>query len=119
MKGAATGLCALFVLGSITAQAQDPTFAQGTVKHMIIVIQENRTPDNLFGGDTSLPTGANIATKNLPVKNSQGQLTTTNLTALPIYTCYDLGHTHQDFELMYDGDAMDGANSDTVLPTQM
>jgi phospholipase C len=37
----------LFVLGAALAPAQ--TIPVGTFKHIIIVVQENRTPDNLFG----------------------------------------------------------------------
>jgi len=36
----------LFTLGATLAAAQ---ISQGTFKHIIIVVQENRTPDNLFG----------------------------------------------------------------------
>jgi hypothetical protein len=77
----------------------------------IVLIQENRTPDNLFAGDPLLPTGANIATQGL--KKSSSAVT---LTALPMYTCYDLGHSNEDFQDMWDGGAMDGAYDEQVLP---
>jgi phospholipase C len=36
--------------------------AQTTFQHIIIVVQENRSVDNLFGDpNTTLPTGANIS----------------------------------------------------------
>ncbi len=101
----------LLAVFSIPVSSQDPSGAQGKVKHVIVVIQENRTPDNLFAGDTALPVGANVATTGLK-KNSSP----VTLTALPMYTCYDLGHTNEDFQDMWDGGAMDGAYDEQVLP---
>jgi phospholipase C len=44
----------LFTLGATLAAAQ---ISQGTFKHIIIVVQENRTPDNLFGAGAGSITG--------------------------------------------------------------
>ena len=49
----AVSLVFLISLMAGFAAAQIP---QGTFKHIIIVVQENRTPDNLFG--SSPPSGA-------------------------------------------------------------
>jgi hypothetical protein len=47
----------LFWLGAVQASTQ--TIPVGTFKHIIIVVQENRTPDNLFGaGSAPGPCGA-------------------------------------------------------------
>src|SRR5580704_9909577 len=46
MKFAAKSLLFLIALAATTALAQ---IQPGTFKHIIIVVQENRTPDNLFG----------------------------------------------------------------------
>jgi phospholipase C len=54
----ASVLCAL--LGAVLAHAQSqplPTF-----EHVIIVIQENRTPDNLFGAAKLNPPQGNLPT---------------------------------------------------------
>jgi len=72
-----------------------------TIQHVIIVFQENRTPDNLFHG---LP-NADIASSGL---NSRGQ--TIPLTRVRLANGYDLGHGHADFLNMYDGGRMDGAD---------
>jgi phospholipase C len=72
-----------------------------TIKHVVIIFQENRTPDNLFHG---LP-GADIASSGI---NSMGQ--TIPLTVVPLANNYDLSHAHSAFVSMYDGGKMDGAN---------
>jgi phospholipase C len=71
------------------------------IKHVVVIFQENRTPDNLFHG---LP-GADIATNGI---NSSGQ--TIPLAKGNMVTTYDLGHRHVDFVAMYDGGKMDGAD---------
>ena len=48
-------------------------------QHIIIAVQENRTPDNVFGSNPQFEPGVDIATSG---KNSQGQ--TVLLTPLPL-----------------------------------
>ena len=72
-----------------------------TIKHVVIIFQENRTPDNLFHG---LP-GADIASSGI---NSAGQ--TIPLTVVPLANNYDLSHAHSAFVNMYDAGKMDGAD---------
>jgi phospholipase C len=71
------------------------------IQHVVIIFQENRTPDNLFQG---LP-NADIAASGV---NSQGQ--TIPLVAMPMAANYDLSHRHSAFVKMYDGGKMDGAD---------
>ena len=71
------------------------------IQHVIVIFQENRTPDNLFHG---LP-NADIASAGL---NSQGQ--TIPLAPIPLATRYDLDHSHHAFVTMYDSGRMDGAD---------
>jgi len=71
------------------------------IKHVVIIFQENRTPDNLFQG---LP-NADIATSGM---NSQGQ--TIPLAPMTMAVNYDLSHSHGSFKAMYDGGKMDGAD---------
>jgi phospholipase C len=78
-----------------------PPPANPQIKHIVVVFQENRTPDNLFHG---LP-GADIATSGV---NSLGQ--TIPLAMTNMVTTYDLGHRHADFVAMYDAGKMDGAD---------
>ena len=51
MKFAAKSLLFLMSLAATFTYAQ--TLPPGTFKHIIIVVQENRTPDNLFGSGSS------------------------------------------------------------------
>jgi phospholipase C len=62
-------------------------------KHIVIVVQENRTPDNLFGSNPAFEPGVDIATKAV---NSMGK--TLQLTSVPLADCYDISHTHDAFE---------------------
>lgn len=111
MRCAAASLSAVLLLGTIAASAQDPTNTQGTIQHVIVVVQENRTVDNLFGSNPSFEGGVNIASSG----KKQGG-TNVPLTSVVLYGCYDLGHTHSDFVDMYDGGNMDGADNESVHP---
>src|SRR5437588_4317459 len=71
------------------------------IQHVVVVFQENRTPDNLFHG---LP-NADIANSGV---NSLGQ--TIPLQPIPLANRYDLGHRHNDFLRTYDNGKMDGAD---------
>jgi phospholipase C len=71
------------------------------IQHVVVIFQENRTPDNLFHG---LP-NADIANSGV---NSLGQ--TIPLQPIPLANRYDLGHRHNDFLRMYDNGKMDGAD---------
>jgi phospholipase C len=73
----------------------------GKVGHIVIVVQENRTPDNLFQGLAN----ADIQSWGL---NNLGQKIP--LQPIPLNTTFDLGHTHNAFKKIYDGGKMDGAN---------
>jgi phospholipase C len=77
----------------------------GQIKHVVIIFQENRTPDNLFHDTALINNGADIASSGL---NSSGQ--TVPLVSGPLGTNYDLSHAHHAFVQMYDGGKMDGAN---------
>jgi phospholipase C len=76
------------------------TLAQ-TFQHVVVIVQENRTPDNLFQG---LP-NADIASSGI---NSLGQVIP--LAPIDLANNYDLDHSHHGFETMYDNGAMDGAD---------
>jgi phospholipase C len=73
----------------------------GKIQHVVVIVQENRTPDNLFHG---LP-NADIADSGL---NSQGQ--TIALTPEPLNTIYFVDNLHSSFVKMYDAGKMDGAD---------
>ena len=98
------------------ASAQIPSF-----QHVILVIQENRTPDNLFQGLCTTPTACstkpsagqyNIQTMGWYDKTSS--TLTTNPTAVPFGLGWDMLHAHAAFVTecdidMYGACAMDGA----------
>jgi hypothetical protein len=89
------------------ALAQDPSGVQGKIKHVIVVIQENRTTDNLFGSNPRFETGVNISPQaGLPLNCSTY---TMPLAAQPLYTTWDIGHSYEDFQDMWNGGAMNGA----------
>jgi len=90
----------LLALSSAAAFAQTVTF-----KHVVVIFQENRTPDNLFGSNPNFEPGVDIATYGI---NSKG--TKIPLTAAPLANCYDLSHTHKAFVSAYDKGKMDGAD---------
>ncbi|HEY5426964.1 MAG TPA: alkaline phosphatase family protein [Candidatus Tumulicola sp.] len=69
------------------------------IGHVIIIVQENRTPDNLFQG---LP-GADIASSGL---NSKGQVVP--LHPVPLEALYDISHAHASFVHEYRHGNMNG-----------
>ena len=78
------------------------------IHHVIVIFQENRTPDNLFQG---LP-GADIATSGI---NSHGRRV--SLIPIGLTAPYDIGHDHTSFLLAYRGGQMNGWDLEhTVCP---
>ncbi|HEV3091749.1 MAG TPA: choice-of-anchor tandem repeat GloVer-containing protein [Candidatus Cybelea sp.] len=69
------------------------------IAHVVIIVQENRSVDNLFNG---LP-GADTARFGL---NSKGKKVP--LAPIPLTEGYDLGHTHQSWEVEYAKGKLDG-----------
>ena len=84
------------------------TFSQ-KFQHVIVIFQENRTPDNLFHG---LP-NADIANTG---NNSLGQ--TITFSSVPLASNYELDHSHTAFMEMYDGGKMDGADKVKITCNQ-
>jgi phospholipase C len=83
--------------------ARQVDFAAGSlptpIRHVIIIIQENRTPDYLFQG---IP-GADIATSAI---DSRGKRIP--LAEIPLNAPYDLSHSHKAFVTDYNSGKMDG-----------
>jgi len=86
----------LIVSALTTSQAQRFT-------HIVVIVQENRTPDNLFGSNPAFEPGVDIATYGL---GSHGQKIP--LTAVGLDGCYDLGHSHLAFLKEYNNGKMNG-----------
>ena len=92
VPGRADAFAALNVATLLSGQPR--TFA-----HVVIVVQENRTPDDLFNG---LP-GADTVRSGL---NSHGQMVP--LIPISLTATYGLSHIHEAFVKSYDGGKMDG-----------
>jgi phospholipase C len=98
-----------------------PVDAQVThFSHVVVIVQENRTPDNLFQGLCVPPYGAanacsttpsasqyNIQTANWMDKTSSSGIAQPGQVALA--NKYDLNHAHSAFTAMCDADAKTGA----------
>jgi len=85
--------------------AQSLNLTTSSVEHIVIIVQENRTPDNLFHDPVLMANGADIASTGL---TSGGQ--SISLTPGPLAVDYDISHTHTAFLTAYDNGAMDGAD---------
>jgi len=94
-------LLLLVISGSGLALGQIPNF-----RHIIVMVQENRTPDNLFQGlclppygkTSACGTGANQFDIQSYGFNAAG--TRIPLSPVPLGNPYDPGHTHASFEAM-------------------
>jgi len=114
MKTAAGSILSLLLAFSGAANAQNPI----PFKHIVILFQENRTPDNLFGagpsqslcaGEDQFEPGVDIV--NGGPNNKPGQPNPTCSLPTHLASYCNPGHEHTDFINMYDGGAMDGACS--------
>ena len=95
--------------GGTPSSPSSGTVPSGKIQHVVIIFQENRTPDNLFHDPVLIQAGADIASSGM---NSSGQ--TIPLTATSLGVDYDLSHAHSAFVSMYDGGKMDGADKVAV-----
>jgi len=104
--GLASVLVSMNGCGTTTSSINGPPPPpSGKINHVVIIFQENRTPDNLFHDPVLMGRGADIASSG---KTSTGQ--TIPLTPVPLVTEYDLGHGHGSFLSEWDNGAMDGAD---------
>jgi phospholipase C len=76
------------------------------IKHVVVIVQENRSFDNLFGGPQGFP-GANTVSTGL---RSQG--TPAPLWPVPLEAPYDLYHRLPEYLRDYDGGKMDGFDTE-------
>ena len=94
-------LVVVMLFSAVTAFAAPKRF-----EHIIVIVQENRTPDNLFhelcdvGCSTTDLTRYNIKQDNWPLQQSTTLTVTPQPT--PLVVTYDLGHSHADFASMCD-----------------
>ncbi len=88
ITGTSGTLTSSAALGLITSAP----IATGKINHVVIIVQENRTPDNLFHDPNLIAAGADIASQGM---TSTGQMVT--LAPVSLITNYDLDHSHQGF----------------------
>ncbi len=93
-------------VSAVPLAVADADPAQSAIQHVVVIFQENRTPDNLFHG---LP-NADIANRGV---NSKGDIIP--LGPQPLDNNYTLSHDHGPFVKMYDKGKMDGADKVPVL----
>jgi phospholipase C len=107
MSLAARRLFLLWCLPTTLAYAQTPH--PNPFQHVVVIFQENRTPDNLFRELLTWP-GVNPANYDIATwgVNSKGQVVP--ITPVPLGVGYDLSHAHAAFTSMYDNGKMDGAD---------
>jgi phospholipase C len=124
MRLASRLLFFLLVIAALAAQAQLSNF-----KHVVVIVQENRTPDNLFQGLCSAPYGAcavpptRFAPYNIQTSNWKAMNGTVQPSPVTLPGAYDMGHAHSAFNAMCGvviGDPptclMDGANGIQCIP---
>jgi|SRR5580700_572759 phospholipase C len=83
----------------LRTNASRALLGNGKIEHVVFIIQENRSPDDLFNGLK----GADTVTSGT---NSAG--TSVSLRPISIAAAYDLTHTHDAFNIEFDGGLMDG-----------
>jgi len=99
------GFSLLAVLGATIAFAQNQY-----IKNVIVVIQENRTPDNLFQDQNLINAGADIIPPSTGGSCGNNRFQQTPLGARTLHDCVDPDHSHiPSWENSYDGGLMDGA----------
>ncbi len=105
----AVGVAALLIsingCGGISGNRTPPPPPPGKINHVVIIFQENRTPDSLFHDPVLISRGADIASSGL---NSQNQ--TIPLTPVSLVTEYDMAHSHKAFLAEWNGGLMNGAD---------
>ena len=77
--------------------------------HIVIIVQENRTPDNLFGSKAHFKPGVDVATFGIGLQGEK-----IPLTPRPLVDCYDIGHSHYSFQQDYAAGQMNGWDGNRV-----
>lgn len=86
--------------------------AQVQFDHIVMVVQENRSTDNLYGSNPNFEPGVDIA-----VSGTNSKHQNVPLTSVPLAGCYDLGHGHFSFQQAYNNGAMDGSDRVQIGPS--
>lgn len=91
------------------------TAAISSFRHVVVIVQENRTPDNLFhalcANPDSCSTTPNASQYDIQVANWRDNTSPTKVRqpfSVPLANSYDLGHGHRDFLNMCDRNSATG-----------
>jgi len=98
--------------GSTSGNSSNPPPPPAKIQHVVVIFQENRTPDNLFQDPVLIKEGADIQNYGM---NSKGEKVP--LTPLPLGTDWDNNHSHASFLTMWDNGKMDGADQIKLICT--
>jgi phospholipase C len=126
MRHPAKFLALLILSGTLMAQSKTggpkPLFFPSQIKHVVVIIQENRTPDNIFhflSPLCTIPQGASGLAACTPnpvttscydispcgLSNKSGKVLPVALTGINLNGKFDPNHAHFAFEQMCDPDA--------------
>ena len=130
MKAATSPILSLLILPWILIPTSEIALAQfspfpSQIKHVVVIFQENRTPDNLFhflsplcpipagasGLQACTPHPVTTACYNISpcgLSNQSGSVVPVTLTGLPLAGSSDANHTHAAFAQMCDADPANG-----------
>jgi phospholipase C len=104
-------LLSMNACGGVSSSAFHTPPPAGKIQHIVIIVQENRTPDNLFQDPVLIARGADIAASGVDHLGNKIPLSPIDLgTTGSMPQNYDLSHAHSAFTSMYDGGKMDGAD---------
>lgn len=99
-------VCVAVILSGCGSGSGNPVPSQPVqINHVVIIFQENRTPDNLFHDPVLINRGADMASQGA---TSTGQMVT--LTPVSQVPNYDLNHAHSSFVIAWNKGAMNGAD---------
>ncbi len=114
LLGSRGSTCRAIAIVSALASLMPLCAPAASFKHVVIVFQENRTPDNLFGSSPNFEPGVDIAASGVNSKGKNVPLTPESLSG-----CYDPTHAHVSFETDlnsgFDKEG-DDANAGCTLP---
>lgn len=128
MKFAAKGFCLMLLCAAGIAQTVTATFPTA-LKNVIVIVQENRTPDNLFHHLTPLCTQNTTTCIPSPVTSScydvsncglskaSGTVVPVTLTGVPMKGSVDPSHSHTAFINMCDADSSGNCRNDGAYQT--
>jgi phospholipase C len=104
MKFPVRALC-FVLLFAATAAAQ--TTYNTPFQHVIVIVQENRTVDNVFGSKAVPPFETGVNVQNYGYLKVNGVENMIKFGSQTLTGCYDLGHNHGDWSIQWDKGALD------------